>query len=211
VSGAPKSVAGEDRLSLLLVGVGGQGVLTTAKILGTAAQESGVPVVVGQLHGMSQRGGSVECTVLLGPGESSFLIGDADVVVGFEPLELLRALPRVGRATSVLATSSTITPWAFASAGDAYPPVEELLQPVEQAAARLTRIDGPALVREAGERRSLNMVMLGALAGLSVLPFDGEALWRAAGHELSPRYRESNRKAFELGLEASALRGNGDG
>ncbi len=60
------------RTKVLLVGVGGQGVLTAAQILGGAAHHAGLDVVVGQLHGMSQRGGSVECSVLIGPGKSSF-------------------------------------------------------------------------------------------------------------------------------------------
>ena len=78
-------------MQLLVVGVGGQGVLTAAQVLARAAHSVGHPVAVGQLHGMSQRGGSVECTVRLGDVHTSYLVGDtADVVLGFEPLETLR-------------------------------------------------------------------------------------------------------------------------
>ncbi|MFH1130352.1 MAG: 2-oxoacid:acceptor oxidoreductase family protein, partial [Pseudomonadota bacterium] len=86
----------EPRIKVLIVGVGGQGVLTAAKMLGDAALHAGFGVTVGQLHGMSQRGGSVEAGVLIGEGESSFIEeGAADIVLGFEPLEVLRALPKM--------------------------------------------------------------------------------------------------------------------
>ena len=82
-------------LAVLVVGVGGQGTLTAARVLGEAAMAEGLPVRLGQLHGMSQRGGSVESTVLIGPGRSAFLPRrGADVILGLEPLELLREIGR---------------------------------------------------------------------------------------------------------------------
>jgi len=199
--GARPSEGRGSRLQILLVGVGGQGVLTSARILGAAAHAAGHPVVVGQLHGMSQRGGSVECTVLVGPGESSFLLGSADVIVAFEPLELLRALPKVGPQTRIVTNDGTITPYALTRDGVDYPDIEELVARVDASAAEVIRVDGPSLVTEVGEPRTLNFTMLGALVGLGVLPFDGAAFWDAAEQQLPPRYLGPNRKAFDLGWQ----------
>jgi len=197
----------ERRHKILIVGVGGQGVLTAAKLLGEAAHDAGAPVVVGQLHGMSQRGGSVDCTVLLGPGASSYLVGDADVVVAFEPLEALRATDRIGPATRVLVSTTSVTPNALAKSGDGYPSLDGILARIREATPHVFSIDGPEIVRKVGLGRALNMAMLGALAGLGVLPFDGEKLWEALAQRCPARYLEANRRAFELGRDAVTREG----
>ncbi len=194
--------APERRYKLLLVGVGGQGVLTAAKLLGEAAHDAGAPVVVGQLHGMSQRGGAVDCTVLVGPGESSYLVGDADVVVAFEPLEALRAMDRVGPATRVLVSTTTVAPNALAKSGEGYPPLAGILARIREATPHVFAIDGPDIVRRVGLPRALNMAMLGALAGLDALPFDAVKLWDALASRCPPRYLAANQHAFELGRDA---------
>ena len=83
-------------LRILIVGVGGQGVLSAARHIGQAALDHGLEARIGQIHGLSQRGGSVESTVVLGPGSTGFVsMGQADVLLALEPLEALRALARV--------------------------------------------------------------------------------------------------------------------
>ncbi|MBW2465143.1 MAG: 2-oxoacid:acceptor oxidoreductase family protein [Deltaproteobacteria bacterium] len=191
-----------ERFSALLVGVGGQGVLTAAQILGDAAHEAGLNVTVGQLHGMSQRGGSVACTVLIGPGSSSWIIGQADVVLAFEPLEALRALPSIGKRTRVVMNTGVILPPAVLVDAAEYPDQGKIIAHIEGAAGALTLVDGPALVSEVGEARTLNTILLGALAGLDLLPFGGELLGRVADARLPDRYQERNQRAFELGQRA---------
>ena len=179
------------RFSALLVGVGGQGVLTVAQILGAAAHAAGLPVVVGQLHGMSQRGGTVQCTVLIGDHESSFLSGDPDVVMAFEALEALRALDRVGPETRVLVNLSRIVPFELVRDGKEYPAADSILAELRGAAAEVHAIDGSALVRGIGEPRSLNVLLLGAAAGLALFPIPERALLDAALARCAPAFRGS--------------------
>lgn len=197
------TAGGRDRFKLLVVGVGGQGALTATRILGEAALSAGLSVVVGQLHGMSQRGGSVECSVLIGPGSSSYIQNNvASVVLALEPLEALRALPKMSPQTRVVVNLGTIVPFSLAVQGEPYPPVPEILAKIRETAPAVYPVDGPALVRETGVPRTLNVVMLGALAGLEMLPFDDEILWGVFEKRLPRRFLEPNRMAFELGWRA---------
>lgn len=191
-------------LKVLAVGVGGQGVLTVARFLGDTALGLELPVRVGQLHGMSQRGGSVEATVLLGPGHTAFVsAGEADVVLGLEPLEVLRARPRMSPRTQVLVNVGRIVPYPLAMQGLGYPDLGQLLDQIREVSPQVIEIDGPSLSAEAGSARSANIVMLGALAALDVLPFDAAALWATIEGRSAPRFVDHNRRAFELGQRAA--------
>lgn len=190
-------------LRILVVGVGGQGVLTLARILGEAALHAGLDVVLGQLHGMAQRGGSVESAVIIGTGVQSSFVERADVVLGLEPLETLRALPRIGPHTHVLVNLGRQVPFTLSMQGLRYPDVDGMLRQIDQVTPNVTRIDGPALLEQLGQRRSLNLVLLGALARTrGLLPFDEPAL-RATLTRMSPAARrEANLQAYDLGREA---------
>lgn len=198
-NGTKRIGGAEHRLQILLVGVGGQGVLTASKVLGEAAHLAGLHAMVGQLHGMSQRGGSVECSVLIGPGESSFIIGPVDAVVAFEPLEALRALPHMARTTRVLMNQGTIAPPSSGVPGMEVPGPKAVAAQLRDVSENVTEVDGPLLLEELSERRTLNMIMLGALAGTEILPFDTALLWEAISRTLSPGFRDQNRKAFDMG------------
>ena len=191
------------RFKLLLVGVGGQGVLTAARFLGDAAFNAGYEVNVGQLHGMAQRGGSVECSVLIGTGKSSYIgDGEADAIVGMEPLEVLRALPKMSSATKVLVSLSQVVPFHLAIKGQGYPDVTQVLEKVRRVTGALYKVDGPSIVKKTGVPRTLNVVILGALAGLKILPFDEHVIWKAVEKRCPPRFLDANQKAFTLGMEA---------
>jgi indolepyruvate ferredoxin oxidoreductase beta subunit len=141
----------KERFKILVVGVGGQGALSAARFLGEAALEKKLSVNVGQLHGMSQRGGSVEASVIIGPGHSSHIGNfEADIVLGLEPLEILRALPMINSDTQVVANTGQIVPFSLAIQGVPYPPVGETLQKVRAVTKHLVEIDGPALVKKVG-------------------------------------------------------------
>jgi indolepyruvate ferredoxin oxidoreductase beta subunit len=192
------------RTKVLLVGIGGQGVLTAARFLGDAAFSAGLEVVVGQLHGLSQRGGSVRSTVLIGPGESSFIgKGAADVVLGLEPLEVLRARPEMSAATKVVVNLAPVVAHTFTQAGLEYPDVSRMMAEVRSVAGKVIEIDGPAITSAAGTPRSLNIAMLGVLAGLRVLPVDETMIWKAVERRCPEQYLEPNRRAFQLGREAA--------
>ena len=190
------------RFKLVIVGVGGQGVLTVAIMVGDAALAQDHNVVVGQLHGMSQRGGSVETTVLLGPGESSFVdAGDADVVLAFEPLEALRALPYMSADTHVVVNEGRVVPFPLSMQGKPYPDRQGIFAQIREVTPHLATLHGTRLVaQDLGEPRSLNMLMLGALAGLGLMPISSDALRAASAHKSKPAHREINLRAFDLGL-----------
>jgi indolepyruvate ferredoxin oxidoreductase beta subunit len=188
---------------LLLVGVGGQGVLTAAQVLASAAHASGHTALVGQLHGMSQRGGSVECTLRLGDVHTSQIIGDSvDVVLGFELLETERALPSIGPKTIVVTHTGRIVPSSVTIGGAPYPESAQILDELRARARRLVTLDAADLARRAGASRSLNAVLLGALAGLDAVPIPVESIQSALAARCAPAFLTPNRRAFELGVGA---------
>ena len=194
-----------ERTKILVVGVGGQGVLTVARMVGDAAMAAGLDVRVGQLHGMAQRGGSVEALVLLGPGQSTFIgDGEADVVLGLEPLETLRALPRMRPTTRAVISSGKVVPFTMVRDGLQYPALDEVYAQIRAVAPALHVVDAPALLEQARAPRSLNICMLGALASLDVLPVSEPDLWAAVEKRIPPKHLDANRKAYELGMAAVA-------
>ena len=191
------------RLHLLVVGVGGQGVLTAARFLAEAGRLAGLEVVVSQLHGMSQWGGSVRSTVLFGGYSSAFIEdGAADIVLGLEPLEVLRARPKMSARTKVVTNLGVVVPQLLAQRGQSYPDLDRTLAEIRAVVSQLVAIDVLAVAMAAGARRSLNVVMLGVLASLDYLPFDGDTLWRAVEACGPAQHLEANRRAFGLGKEA---------
>ncbi len=193
-------------LRVLFAGVGGLGVLSAARWLGEAAVAADLMAVVGQMHGMSQRGGSVTATVLIGDYRSS-LVGDgeADLLVGLEPLETKRALSRLKVGGSVVVSTSKIVPTVLAARGDPYPDLErEVMPQIERAAALVTAIPAALLAKQAGSLRAQNVVMLGALAGTGVLPFDPGHLSESILARSAGRFAEINAAAFKLGRNAAA-------
>jgi indolepyruvate ferredoxin oxidoreductase beta subunit len=191
------------RCKLLVAGVGGQGALTITGLLGNAAMAAGMEVMVGQLHGMAQRGGDVSSTVIIGPTNSALIgKGEADVAVGLEPLEIMRALPLISAKTKVLLSNDRVTPFTMASRGIAYPPLEEITDQIRQFSDQIYEIDSSSLIKQIGSFQSLNFIMLGALAALDVLPFGEEFLWETLQSRLRPELMELNQKAFTLGKAA---------
>ncbi len=189
---------------LVIAGVGGQGVLSAARWLGDAAVLAGQNVRIGQLHGMSQRGGSVQATVLFGPGESSFIRrGSAEMLLALEPLELARSADKLAPGARALVSSGQVVPFTLAQQGAAYPDASEIFASVRARGIELLVIDGPDLAARAAAPRSLNVVMLGALSGLGALPFDEAHLHEAMERRCPPRLIEGNRRAFQLGAEAA--------
>jgi len=190
------------REQILIVGVGGQGVLAAAQIVGAAAHAARIPVVVGQLHGMSQRGGSVQCTVILGAAESSFLCGhEADAVIAFEPLEALRALPQMGPSTRVVTSRSLLVPSDLVLTGAAAPGVDDVVDQLRRVAGEVHAVDTRTLMGSVGEARALNVLMLGAALGQGLLPTPEPAMLAAILARCGQKYMEANRRAFLLGRD----------
>ena len=188
---------------MIVVGVGGQGCVTAARVIGDAASTAGLDVRIGELHGMSQRGGSVEASLVIGPGRTSMVgPGEADVVVALEPIEALRLLPRLGAHTKVILNRGRVVPFLLTLQGGDYPAIESIVERLESGVAEVHVVEGTQLAHEAAAPRAVNVVILGALAGLDLLPCDAEALSAAVQSRSPAPFREANARAFAAGFAA---------
>ncbi len=185
--------------NILLVGVGGQGIITASQVLAEAALLSGCHIKKSEVHGMSQRGGSVESHVRFSRDSAvhSPLIprGETDVLMAFEALEALRALPLTRPAGRVLVDDRAIVPMSVTSGAFEYPPALESLR---QSGRRVQVVAAFALARELGEPRAANIVMLGAAS--RALDIDGAVWPEAIRRVVRPRALTTNLQAFQAGI-----------
>lgn len=188
----------EDLYSVLFVGVGGQGALLAAEITALAAVQAGYDVKQTEVHGVSQRGGSVETHLRFGPRVWSPVImpGRADVVLGLEKLEALRFAhfvhPRKG---VILVNDYEILPGSVANAEELYP--HQAIEFLQGKGLRVIPIPASAIARDLGDGRMANVVLLGLMSHFLPLPSN---IWLAALKRRIPeRYREANLKAFQAG------------
>ena len=193
---------------LALVGTGGQGVLTAARVLCDIFVDRNHYVVSGQLHGMAQRGGSVLSTVLVDAGISPVIPnGKADIVVGLEPVETTRALPLMSPRTTVFMNTAPVVPYVLGQrhvlkqGHDEYPDIGDLLKCVDDACGNLYSFDATQCALHIGSLKSLNMVMLGCLLGAGLLPCPANEFWSAAEKRIPSALRTVNTNAFARGVE----------
>jgi indolepyruvate ferredoxin oxidoreductase beta subunit len=193
------------RCNVLLVGVGGQGVLLAARVIGECAMRQGHQVVMSEVHGMAQRGGSVSAIVRFGDEVLSPLIpqGGADLIVAFEPVEMYRSLPYAQANSKIVCDISCVIPMSVTSGDAKYPETEGLIGAVRKAGLNILAFDATALAKQAGSPMSGNSVLLGAVAGSGVLPLSEESLLATLVDIVPKKHREMNAKAFELGIEAA--------
>lgn len=188
------------RWRIFFTGVGGQGTLLATRILGEAALLAGVPVAVSEIHGMAQRGGVVESAVLLGAVRSPTIAdGEADILIGFEPLETLRALRKCSGRSLVISSTSPIVPFTVASGQARYPDIAEMMGTVARRVARLIAFDARALANEAGMELAINTVLLGTLIRHGDLPLSKEVTEQAIRLRTKGPHLDVNLKAFQLG------------
>ncbi len=186
--------------SVMIVGVGGQGTLLASRILGSAMLQKGHDVKVGEVHGMSQRGGSVVTYVRFGEKVFSPVIdqGEADVLLAFEQLEAARALPYLKSGGTAVVNTQKIDPMPVVTGQAAYP--QGLLAAMEEKGAKVLAVDALKLSEEAGSQKAVNVVLIGAMA--RHLDPD-EDLWLEAVRACVPeKFYALNEKAFRLGFGA---------
>ena len=191
--------------NIVLAGVGGQGILLASQILGVSAVKEGFNVRVSEIHGMAQRGGAVVSHVRIGEKVHSptVLEGDADVILGFEPLEALRNIKYASQKTLVIISKETIVPTGFSLEPVQYPSFDEIVAKIRIFTEKLVVIDALELARKAGSAITRNVVLLGALAACNVLPIRAETLRETIKELVRPAYLEMNLKAFNLGYETA--------
>jgi indolepyruvate ferredoxin oxidoreductase beta subunit len=188
-------------MRIFFTGVGGQGTLLATRLVGEAALEEGLPVTMSEIHGMAQRGGVVESSVVVGDAYSPIISdGWADILMAFEPIEAARAIPKCHRESLVISNTTPIIPFTVATGQGACPDIESLYLLIEEKVKRLARVDADSIAKEAGSDRAVNIVMVGVLAGSGELPISMEK-WQDALKKVIPaKILEVNRRAFEMGV-----------
>ena len=193
------------KISIVLAGVGGQGVITAANILGKAAVKAKVNVFVSEVHGMAQRGGAVDCTVRLGNVSGPLVpTGTADAIISLEPSEALRNIHLSNKKTIIITDITPIIPFTVSTGESEYPDVENIFKEISNY-SKLFKIDATKIAKDAGAIITKNIVMLGALAAINVLPFKSDILLETILENVPSKFRDINKKAFEGGIKAIKL------
>lgn len=190
--------------SVMIVGVGGQGTLLASRILGDAMLAQDFDVKVSEVHGMSQRGGSVVTYVRYGDKVCSPVIeaGEADVLLSFEQLEAARFLPYLKMGGTVVTSTQKIDPMPVVTGDKQYP--QGLLEQMGEKGVRVLAVDALELAGQAGSQKAVNVVLIGAMA--KSLGGDKD-LWLSAVERCVPqKFLELNKKAFQLGWDAAPAR-----
>ncbi len=190
-----------DITRLVITAVGGQGNLLASKVLGEAALLSGIQVGMSEIHGMAQRGGVVESSIVFGNADSTIISdGEADLLVGFEPLETLRALNKCNSKTVVVTNLAPLPPFTVSIGKGVYPDLKDLQNLIRAKTARLVALDAVKLATEAGNVMSVNMVLLGSLIQTGVLPISVDNVKTAIRTKTKKAFIDINIKAFDIGF-----------
>ena len=187
-------------MNIMIVGVGGQGSLLASKLLGQLLLSRGSDVKVAEVHGMSQRGGSVVTYVRCGERVASPVIdrGEADFIVSFELLEAARWLEFLRPGGQIVTSTQQIDPMPVITGAAEYPGA--LVDAMRASGAQVDALDCLALAERAGSSKAVNIVLMGRLSHYFDLP--AEAWDEALQAVVPPKFLELNRKAFALGREA---------
>ncbi len=185
--------------NIMIVGVGGQGSLLASKLLGHLLLTEGYDVKVSEVHGMSQRGGSVVTYVRFGEKVYSPVIdkGEADFIVSFEKLEAARYLEYLKPDGRIVTNTQEIDPMPVITGAAPYP--DQLIEKMRQKGANVDAMDCLTLANEAGSAKAVNIVLMGKLSNYFDIPLEK---WQKAIAECVPeKFLELNQKAFMLGRE----------
>ena len=185
--------------NIMIVGVGGQGSLLASKVLGHLLLNQNYDVKVSEVHGMSQRGGSVVTYVRFGEKVNSPIIekGEADIIVSFELLEAARWLPYLKKGGKIVTNTQRIDPMPVITGAAVYP--ENLVEKMQEKGADVDAMDCLTLSEQAGSSKAVNIVLLGRLSTYFDIPKD--AWIKSLEACVPPKFLELNKKAFELGRE----------
>ncbi|USH00581.1 indolepyruvate oxidoreductase subunit beta [Thermococcus argininiproducens] len=192
--------------NIVITGVGGQGVLTAANILGWAALHAGYKVRLGEVHGMSQRFGSVISYVRFGEDVYGSMVpeGKADVMLSFEPVEALRYVNYLKEGGMVVVNTKPIVPVQVSMGMANYPSLEEIRKVFEEEfKAKWIGFNAEELAEQAGHVVTTNTVLIGALTQIPEFPLDAEHVREVIKISVPPKAVDINMKAFDLGIKAA--------
>ena len=183
--------------SIMIVGVGGQGSLLASRLLGNLLTEEGYDVKLSEVHGMSQRGGSVVTYVRYGDRVYSPIVteGECDFIISFEKLEAARYAGCLKKGGRIVVNTQQIDPMPVITGAAEYP--EDVLEGLKRQGYQVDDFDALTLAMEAGSSKAVNIVLMGHFAARTEIP---KEKWMAALERTVPaKFLEMNRKAFELG------------
>lgn len=187
--------------SIMIVGVGGQGSLLASRILGNVLLSQGYDVKVSEVHGMSQRGGSVVTYVKYSEGKVYSPIvelGEADAIISFEVLEAARYVSYLKKGGKIIVSDQQIDPMPVITGAAQYP--ADIVKKIRDKGVHILDLDALSLAKEAGNAKAANVVLMGALS--NIMDFD-EQVWLDAVRACVPqKFLELNLKAFDLGRKA---------
>lgn len=192
-------------LNLIIAGVGGQGSVLASHMVAMAAIRDGLRARVGETFGAAMRGGAVASHVRIGEDVNAPLVprGGAEIVLAMEPLEGLRNVVDFMAKGGLLLTNTHEWLPVNVNIGRAkYPNMEQIRDAVAKLGGKIIEIDGTSLAQQAGNVRTLNVVMLGALAATGKLPFSTETLRQVITENVPRKTVDMNLKAFDLGLKS---------
>ncbi len=183
--------------NIMIVGVGGQGSLLASKLLGSLLTDEGFDVKVSEVHGMSQRGGSVVTYVRFGDKVYSPVIseGEADVIVSFEKIEAARHLACLKKGGKIIVNTQEIDPMPVITGAAEYP--TDIIDEMKSKGVCVDAIDALELAKQAGNSKSVNIVLMGRVAKSFDIPY--EKWISAIEKNVKPHFVEINKKAFDLG------------
>lgn len=189
------------KMKLLFVGVGGQGTLLASRLLGEACMKDGIPVLLSEVHGMAQRGGVVESTVMLGGLKSPLIsLGEANVLIGFEPLETLRAISYCNKDSVVITSLSPIVPNMVKLGAFQYPDIPSAFEEIRTMVAGFYACDAEDVATKIGSPKSVNVLLLGMLIGTGMLPVSKESMEDTICTHVKPKTVNANLNAFRAGV-----------
>ena len=190
-------------IRLIIVAVGGQGNLLASKVLGNASMRADIPVTMSEIHGMAQRGGVVESALIFGDAKSAIISdNEADVLLGFEPSETLRALNKCHENSWVITNMDPLPPFTVNIGKGEYPDLASAKSLIQQKTARSYFLNATRLAQEAGNILSVNIVLLGALTATGIIPLSEAQMQGAIRETVKKSFVDINLKAFELGAKA---------
>ena len=184
-------------INIMIVGVGGQGTLLASRLLGAVMIAEGMDVKVSEVHGMSQRGGSVVTYVKAGESVASPVIekGEADLILAFEQLEAARWLPYLKKGGKIVVNTQKMDPMPVITGAAVYP--EGILEKLIESDAVVTPVDALPLAVEAGSAKAVNVVLIGVLA--AHMDFKKEVWLKAIEQTVPEKFIDMNLKAFDAG------------
>ena len=189
-------------MNIFIAGVGGQGAVLASKLLARCAMRRGEAAHTAETIGMAQRGGCVTSHVRIGECASPLIPkGQADVLLAFEPAEAVRSLEYLTKDGYLIVSTAAVKPVTDILSESGYT-ADVMLEYLKAVPYRTVFVDGEAIAKECGSQKALNMALLGAAAACGAIGITPELLTETVS-EMSPKFREMNRKAIEMGAASA--------